>query len=197
LPRFDHRLGGRWLPAGAVHPHPNALRWLGYTYILIKSLLAIAAHHARAQCGWMGVEENICSCLHRQLTHRLLYHSTSACSDNSQLLGPFGTDLHLLSRADHVTKGKGKRQRQLPFARLNCLPACPYYTVTSLAPSCDLDCSPAAISIPLCPDLPSCVFFLACSALPMLHPRTRLLPCDDEEDVGLCARKHSHSHSHL
>jgi hypothetical protein len=29
----------------------------------------------------------------------------------------------------------------------------------------------------------------------MLHPRIRLLPCDDDEDdVGLCARKHALAH---
>lgn len=36
LPRFDHRLGGRGLAAGAVHPRPNnALRWLGYQMLSV------------------------------------------------------------------------------------------------------------------------------------------------------------------
>jgi hypothetical protein len=58
LPRFDHRLGGRWLAAGAVHPYPIALRWLGYTFC--ERLLAIDAHFARAQCGWMASMKDIC-----------------------------------------------------------------------------------------------------------------------------------------
>lgn len=66
LPRFDHRLDGRWLPAAAVRPRPIALRWPRNTFC--ERLLAIDAHHARAQCGWMASTEDMCR-LSKEMHH--------------------------------------------------------------------------------------------------------------------------------
>ena len=108
LPRFDHRLGGSWLAAGAVHPYPIALRWLGYTFC--ESLLAIDAHYEKAQYEWMASMMLQVGSPDRDIIRRRLYHSTSACSDNSPLPIPFGRWVHLLSRTPARISSQGKAQ---------------------------------------------------------------------------------------
>ena len=113
---------------------------------------------------------------------RQTHHSSMAIPEHVsmqlQLSLPvcFGRCVHLLGRtpaADQLTKWQGKRQRQLPSQ---------YHTVTSLTPSCDLG-QFTLLRYPYRSALilPSLRLRIACSTLPMLHPRTRLPPCDDDE----------------
>ena len=101
---------------------------------------------------------------------------------------PFGRCMHMISRTPARISSPSKRER-LKASGSGNFPSFQYYTVTSLTPSCDWGQFTLLRYLIHTALLPSLRLPIACSALPMLHPRIQLLPCDDDEDdVGLCAR---------
>jgi hypothetical protein len=127
---FDHQLGGRWLPAGAVHPRPkNALRWLGYQMLSVRERLpAMNTYHARAQCGKMA-SMKICMWAlqtdtsfvdgytrarqHAAPTLPATSVSVDGCIEACAWPGA-GSGSGQVRSAQRAS-GKAKRQRQLPF----------------------------------------------------------------------------------
>jgi len=90
----------------------------------------------------------------------------------------FGRCVHVLGRTPATDQVSVQVERQSGSGNF---PSFQHYTVTSLAPSCDLG-QFTLLPYPYRSDiLPSLRLRVACFTLPMLHPRTRLLPCDDDE----------------
>jgi len=113
----------------------------------------------------------------RHTIRRWLYSSTSACSNHSPCLSVcFGRCVHVLGRAPDQVSVQVERQ-----SGSGNFPSFQHYTVTSLAPSCDLG-QFTLLPYPYRSDiLPSLRLRIACCALPMLHLHPHLLPCDDDE----------------
>ena len=139
-----------------------------------------------------GVNGDVCR------SSRKTHHSSMAIQQHVSMQQPlslsvcFGRCVHVLGRTPATDQVSVQVERQSGSGNF---PSFQHYTVTSLAPSCDLG-QFTLLPYPYRSDiLPSLRLRVACFTLPMLHPRIRLPPCDDDEDdVGLCARKHVRSH---
>lgn len=123
-----------------------------------------------------GVNGDMCR------SSRKTHHSSMAIQQHVSMQQPlslsvcFGRCVHVLGRTPDQVSVQVERQ-----SGSGNFPSFQHYTVTSLAPSCDLG-QFTLLPYPYRSDiLPSLRLRVACFTLPMLHSRTRLLPCDDDE----------------